>query len=375
MRIPVLVEPGYRHSLWAQQTLSGMTREAARKKYELLLLDATHYDALDWDGIFRGGRRLAVLIGTSLSWVPAAQAWCQRQSIGCVLISINPSQIRPAQGNVSMDHSEATFTLLRYLRDCGRSRVAFFALNPNSAADRTKLDAFSAWNRSADCAQTPHVFCNRGSLESCFSEFLPHLSRFNAVICANDIAAAALLPQLAQHGVRVPEDLHLVSYGDSALARSLRPTITSASLAHDELGRRAVNLYAFLTRQEETAASVSVQVRCHVIVRQSTAMTPLRQAEPDDPTAPDTVDFYADGEAQEIMALETLLEQSDETDLALFHGLLRGETQPCLQERLFLSPSALRHRQKNLMAWANCADHAAWRAFLEHCRALPLFTQ
>ena len=40
MRIPVLVEPDYRNSLWARQTLEGIAREAARKKYELVLLDA-----------------------------------------------------------------------------------------------------------------------------------------------------------------------------------------------------------------------------------------------------------------------------------------------------------------------------------------------
>ena len=40
MRIPVLVEPDYRNSLWARQTLEGIAREAARKKYELALLDA-----------------------------------------------------------------------------------------------------------------------------------------------------------------------------------------------------------------------------------------------------------------------------------------------------------------------------------------------
>ena len=34
MRIPVLVEPDYRNSLWARQTLEGIAREAARKKRE-----------------------------------------------------------------------------------------------------------------------------------------------------------------------------------------------------------------------------------------------------------------------------------------------------------------------------------------------------
>ena len=120
MRIPVLVEPDYRNSLWARQTLEGIAREAARKKYELALLDAAQEESIDWDGLFGGERRLAVLMGTSMSWVPAAQARLAALGIACVLISVNPSQAAPAEGVISMNHAEATRTLLKYLRDCGR---------------------------------------------------------------------------------------------------------------------------------------------------------------------------------------------------------------------------------------------------------------
>lgn len=372
MRIPVLIEPGYRHSLWARQTLNGMTREAARKKYEFLLLDALHYEQLDWKKLFGASRRLVVLIGTSLSWMPAVQAFLAEQQVGCVLVSINPSQTEGAEGTVSMDHSEATRMLLRYLESCGKQRVAFFALNPNSAADRTKHEAFTAWRSHASSLAEPNVFWNHGSLQECCRVFLSHHSHFDAVICANDIAAAALLPRLRQAGVQVPQQLYLASYGNSALAQALCPPVTSATLSHDALGRRAVHLYAFLLRQSESTASVSIQVRCKIVVRQSTANHPFSQTIAYPVCRPENVDFYSDSEAAELLALETLLEQCDPTDLALFQGLLRGEKQNRLQETLFLSTSALRHRQKNLMTWAGCSDHAAWHAFLLRCQALSL---
>ena len=43
---------------------------------------------------------------------------------------MNPSEAAPAEGVISMNHAEATRTLLKYLRDCGREKTAFFALNP-----------------------------------------------------------------------------------------------------------------------------------------------------------------------------------------------------------------------------------------------------
>lgn len=375
MRIPVLVEPDYRNSLWARQTLEGIAREAARKKYELVLLDAVQEESIDWDGLFGGERRLAVLMGTSMSWVPAAQARLAALGIACVLISVNPSQAAPAEGVISMNHAEATRTLLKYLRDCGREKTAFFALNPNSAADLTKQDVFAAWSRRFPVAAETNVFWNRGSLKECYEVFFPHVCRFDSVICANDIAAAALLEQLKKDGVTVPKELYLLSYGDSSLARALRPAITSASLNHDELGRRAVSLYAFLSRQEPTA-SVAVQVHCRVAVRESTENQPLHSAEESFSTPiREAVDFYSDGQAQRLMALETLLDRCDDNDRRLFFGLLRGEKPEALQQELFLSPSALRHREKNLMLWAGCAAREDWQAFRAFCRALPLLDE
>ena len=119
-----------------------------------------------------------------------------------------------------MNHAEATRTLLKYLRDCGREKTAFFALNPNSAADLTKQDVFAAWSRRFPVAAGPNVFWNRGSLKECYESFFSHVCRFDSVICANDIAAAALLEQLKKDGVTVPKELYLLSYGDSSLARA-----------------------------------------------------------------------------------------------------------------------------------------------------------
>mgnify|MGYP006906770484 FL=1 len=75
------------------------------------------------------------------------------------------------------------------------------------------------------------------------------------------------------------------------------------------------------------------------------------------------------------VALETLLDRCDDNDRRLFFGLLRGEKPEALQQELFLSPSALRHREKNLMLWAGCAAREDWQAFRAFCRALPLLDE
>ncbi|GAA0909194.1 LacI family DNA-binding transcriptional regulator [Virgisporangium ochraceum] len=66
--------------------------------------------------------------------------------------------------------------------------------------------------------------------------------RPRAVICLNDRIAFGVYQALQEAGLVVPDDVSVVSFDDSDLARWLRPGLTSIALPHAEMGRRAVEL-------------------------------------------------------------------------------------------------------------------------------------
>lgn len=377
MRIPILLEPNYRASIWAQQTLDGMAREAARRKYEIRPLMDADVRAIDLNALFGARKRMVVVVGTSLSWVPDALSTFTARGVDCVLVSFEPPENAMARGIVRMDYVSAMRALLSYLYGCGRARVALYGFNPNSSADTLKKDYFERWNAVNPHADGRNVFDNRASLAGCYEAFRPHRARFDAVICANDIVAASLLQNLRGDGARVPDDLFVASFGDSALSRRVRPAVTSVSLEHAEMGRLAVHLYAFLYRQE-ASASVSVRVRSRLIVRASTGETPPEDAAGDllkpkpraVPPAYHPIDFYADPDAERLMRVERLLSACDDTDRLILRGLMDGSAAEALAEKLFLSPSALRYRLKRLTAAAGCGARAEFAAFLAFCGAL-----
>ncbi|MDV6011683.1 LacI family DNA-binding transcriptional regulator [Haloechinothrix sp. LS1_15] len=63
-----------------------------------------------------------------------------------------------------------------------------------------------------------------------------------SLICANDRVAFGAYQALQERGRRVPGDVAVVSFDDSALASWLRPPLSSVVLPHYELGKAAVNL-------------------------------------------------------------------------------------------------------------------------------------
>jgi LacI family transcriptional regulator len=84
--------------------------------------------------------------------------------------------------------------------------------------------------------------------------FLLGGGRATAFVCMNDRVALGTYQALMDCGLRVPEDVSVVSFDDSELAAWLRPGLTSIGIPHFEMGQLAVELLAAETRMPETHA-------------------------------------------------------------------------------------------------------------------------
>jgi LacI family transcriptional regulator len=67
-------------------------------------------------------------------------------------------------------------------------------------------------------------------------------TRPSAMICLNDRIALGAYQALQESGLRVPQDVSVVSFDGSDLASWLRPQLASVALPHFEMGRRAAEL-------------------------------------------------------------------------------------------------------------------------------------
>ncbi len=372
MLIPVLTEPNFRSYLWAKQTLAGISQEAARRKYKLFSLDAESYETFDYDALFGAERRMVIVIGTSVTWMPKALDFFSRRNIDSVFISFDPSETTLPAGMVRMDYVYAIHHLICYLKACGRKQIALYGYNKNSSADNIKMRFFRNQCRRDGVDPETRIFYNNGSLPDCYAVFRKEIPRFDAVICANDIAAVSLLSFLKQDQVSVPEQLFLTAFGDSIIAERVDPPLTIATLDHHEMGRQAVIQFASLNRQPPTA-SISVRVRSHLIIRESTARMPDRTGTlppvSEDDAFTGNIDFYSDPEAERLLRAETLLSACDKTDLQFLGGLLAGLSMEAMEKKLFLTTSALQYRKRRLMNTAECAHTSDFLDFLRFCRS------
>lgn len=68
---------------------------------------------------------------------------------------------------------------------------------------------------------------------------LQYFEGCTGVVCYNDQIAWDVIRFLTQHGLRVPEDISVISFDDSALAQYSRPNITSFAHPKEKLGTAA----------------------------------------------------------------------------------------------------------------------------------------
>lgn len=368
MLIPVLVEPCYKDSYWARKTLKGLNQEAGRRKYRVQTLRGEDFRDVDYNALFEDEQRMVIVMGTTYTWMPGTLQFFSERNIDAILVSFDPTETTALRGMVRMDYVSATRTLLNYLTSCGRDRIALYGFNDNASSDVLKLKTFREWAGEAEGRDGCGIIRNNGVLDDTYREFSARRGRYNAVLCANDIVATSLMRHLREDGVRVPEDLYITSFGDSVLAQRVQPGITSASLDHEEMGRQAVTLFAYLKKQE-VMSNVSVRVRSRLIIRGSTADTPYdrnAQYRSHNSLVPAT-DFYHDEETIMLMTAENTLTACDEADEALLHSMLTGEPLEVLEDKYFLTSSALQYRKKRLMNLMGCSNMKDMQKMLAFC--------
>jgi LacI family transcriptional regulator len=91
------------------------------------------------------------------------------------------------------------------------------------------------------------------------TELLAEGVEFDALICMNDRLAFGSYQALQEAGVRIPQQVSIVSFDDDEIAGYLRPGLTTVRIPYEEMGRRAMELV--LGSAPRTAELITMPLR------------------------------------------------------------------------------------------------------------------
>ena len=193
------------------------------------------------------------------------------------LVCLSPGTETPDQPAIATNDREICAEMTRYLASLGHRRIAFVSGHPDHKAVCNRLPGYVDGLRQSGLRHSPRlVVAGDNSVKSgeAAAETLLALAEPpTAIFAANDDMAAGVLRVALQKGLRVPDDLSVAGFDDSALASHVFPSLTTIRQPLARMAERAVQ--AIIGAAEAPAPGTgTVIVPSTLVVRDSTGPAP-----------------------------------------------------------------------------------------------------
>jgi DNA-binding LacI/PurR family transcriptional regulator len=167
---------------------------------------------------------------------------------------------------VIFDRAMAARQAVEHLIKLGHQRIAFLAIQDARLTGyrQTLLDHNLPYDESLVFTPDPsHVL---SSAYTATVEILQMHPRPTAIFAANDESGISAIAALHDHGVKVPQDIAIVSIDNINMSRFIRPSLTTVDVPIRRMASYAIQI---LLLHEQVQQSASIVVPTELIIRES----------------------------------------------------------------------------------------------------------
>jgi len=175
---------------------------------------------------------------------------------------------------VGFSQEDAGRAAYRHLTACGYRRAALLRSDDSRAARRAlgfRRAALEAGAPEPVEIVFPESNPQAGRGREVLKELLQRAPETDAVFCSSDALALGVLAHAHAVGIRVPDQLGVMGFGNQALAIDAVPALSTLWVDGTRIGNRAAR--ALLARMRGEEASLAVDVGFETIARESTDKT------------------------------------------------------------------------------------------------------
>jgi LacI family transcriptional regulator len=256
-------------------TILGSIEQAASSRGYALLVSNIAEDSekeLSYLKLFKG-LRVAGIIVMHEPTTPAVRRFVAAIGIPVVISSARPAGLRDV--SVNIDDEAAAFDATAYLAGLGHRRIAL--IGGDAERLQTARMRRDGYERALEAARIPAdpALVKVGDFKTqdgyrLMGELLEVEARPTAVFALSDDMAAGAMNRALDAGLRVPEELSVMGFDDSALASVTRPALTTVHQPIADIGSISVET---LIRSIEGArpSSDGIILRHRIVERSSCA--------------------------------------------------------------------------------------------------------
>jgi LacI family transcriptional regulator len=169
----------------------------------------------------------------------------------------------------------ASFVAAKHLLDLGHRRIAFFAGPPAAPSSHERIEGYRRALREAGLELDDRLVFNAGGTieegEKAALQMLNESPGATAVQAANDLVAIGAANVFLGQGLRIPQDLSIVGFGNILVSEHFRVPLTTIRQPKLRLGAAAMDSMLKLLKGTRPGTK---RLAAEIVVRQSSASPP-----------------------------------------------------------------------------------------------------
>lgn len=361
-QLPVFVDKKSAATTQYSTTIQGIRSAASRCATRMMLVMDHEADEIDYGSL----PAVAVVTGACMSFIQSIIQRLRQHGRAAVLAGSDSEQFGHDVSCATPSRRTETQQLVNYFYNCGKERLALVGFGENSINDQFRyhaaMSAVAAWGRPLTDSD---VWLWRQDPRESFERFLSVSDRYDAAICSNDVMSICLIDCCKEHGVRVPEDLFVASFGNMCIGRFYHPSITSMTMDMHCVGEQAFNVWRFLMANGGASSpALKITVPSRLLVRESTGLMHIEtgQGMVSPPLQMDR--FYYNPTVSVLIRIEKCISQRDGIDMRIMQRLMDGKSYEQISDELFVSASTLRYRLNKIFADAGVRSRKDFEALI-----------
>lgn len=177
--------------------------------------------------------------------------------------------------NVETDDIQASQAATQYLAELGHRKIAYFG-GPHAAPwAQERFEGYRRALREASLELDDKLIFNAGSSiddgAAAALQFMNESTNATAILAVNDMVAVGCANAFLNQGLKIPEHLSVVGFGNILTSEYFRVPLTTVRQPKFRLGHAAMDAMLLLLQGKRPE---NMRMRAELVIRQSTAAPP-----------------------------------------------------------------------------------------------------
>ncbi|MDX9770044.1 MAG: LacI family DNA-binding transcriptional regulator [Tenuifilaceae bacterium] len=174
---------------------------------------------------------------------------------------------------VLINDYEGAFEATQYLIVEGRRRIMHFAGPQSRLIGKNRLKGYLEAHRKNGVVIDESLVINCDNFESALVQtqrIIDEGVKFDAIFTVNDFTAAGVVKTLVKNGIKVPEDVSVIGFGNDYMAEMIEPTLTTVCQPGFTMGEKAMQMLINRINSEKTLEPKTEVLPTKLIIRNTT---------------------------------------------------------------------------------------------------------